>query len=83
MPIGLALAKYPCWLDYVRGDIYTKNPTDEMVDKMVQIAKTLGAKVLGEEDEEYLGNCWVSVLEVDMTTAKLTGRRVYRGEERH
>ena len=80
--------KYPCWLDYSLASaystscLYSKNPTDEMIDKMVQIAKLLNAKVLGEEDEEYLGDRWVSALEMDITTGKLTGRRVYRGAER-
>lgn len=74
--------KYLCWLNYERGEIYTKNPTEEMVDKMVQIAKRLNAKVLGEEDEEYLGDRWFPVLEMDMTMGELTGRRVYRRAER-
>lgn len=47
--------QYPCWLDYINGDLYSKNPTDEMVDKMVQIAKRLGARVQGDDGEEYLG----------------------------
>jgi hypothetical protein len=47
--------KYPCWLDYSNGNLYTKNPTNEMIDKMVQIAKRLDAKVQGDEGEVYLG----------------------------
>ena len=58
--------KYPCWLDYDLASaysisrLYSKNPTDEMIEKMVRIAKLLGGRVLGEEDEEYLGDRWVS-----------------------
>jgi hypothetical protein len=80
--------KYPCWLDYSPAtlyspsQLYSKNPTDEMIEKMVQIAKLLGAKVLGEEDEEYLGDRWVSALEMDTTTGELKGRRMYRRAER-
>ena len=64
--------KYPCWLDYSDGRLYSKNPTDEMIDKMVQIAKLLDATVVGEEGEEYLGDRWVTAMEQ-------IGRRTYRG----
>lgn len=74
--------KYPCWLDYAHGNVYTKNPTDEMIEKMVQIAKLLDATVQGDDGEEYLGDRWVSEMEVDMTTGEPAGRRVYRGAER-
>ena len=47
--------KYPCWLDYDNGNLYSKNPTDEMIDKMVQIAKRLDAKVQGDDGEVYHG----------------------------
>ena len=80
--------KYPCWLDYSlvtacsASRLYSKNPTDEMIEKMVQIAKLLGGRVLGEEDEEYLGDRWVSAWEVDMMAGKPVGRRrVYRVED--
>ena len=53
-----------------------------MIEKMVQIAKLLGGRVLGEEDEEYLGDRWVSAWELDMTKGEPAGRRVYRGAER-
>ena len=55
--------KYPCWLNYSNGYLYSKNPTEEMTDKMVQIAKLLDAKVVGEEGEEYLGDGRVTVIE--------------------
>ena len=47
--------KYPCWLNYDNGNVYSKNPTDEMIEKMVQIAERLGAKVQGDDGEVYLG----------------------------
>ncbi len=48
--------KYPCWLDFDGGCVYTKYPTDEMIEKMVQISKLLGAKVQGDDGEVYLGD---------------------------
>ncbi len=42
----------PFW--YEDGAIQTKNPDEKTIDKMVQLAKKLNARVLGEEDEEYL-----------------------------
>lgn len=38
---------------YGNGAISVKNPDDETIAKMVQIANKLKARVLGEEDEEY------------------------------
>ena len=43
------------WLDWFEGNIHTKNPEDALIDKMVQIAKKLNAKVQGDEGEIYLG----------------------------
>src|SRR5688500_1543400 len=41
----------PLW--FVDGAIQTKNPDVATVKKMVQIAKKLKARVIGEEAEEY------------------------------
>ncbi len=41
----------PLW--WRRGEVYTKNPDDTTVAKWVQIAKVLGARVLGDDDEIY------------------------------
>lgn len=43
------------WLDWFEGNIYTKNPDDALIDKMVQIAKKLGAVVQGDDCEVYIG----------------------------
>jgi hypothetical protein len=43
----------PVWFDYYRGTIVVKNPDEEMVRKMYQIARTLSARVEGEEGELY------------------------------
>lgn len=41
------------WFDYRDGRIIVKNPDEEILDKMKQIAVALDAKVIGDEDEEY------------------------------
>jgi hypothetical protein len=41
------------WLDWRRGEIYTKNPRKNLVEKMIQIANRLNAKVQGDEGEVY------------------------------
>jgi hypothetical protein len=47
-------SEYPDpWLDYFEGTIYSKNPDSALIDKMVEIARRLGAKVQGEDGEVY------------------------------
>jgi hypothetical protein len=41
------------WLDWVDGEIYSKNPSLRMVRKMISIAVKLQAKVQGDEGEVY------------------------------
>lgn len=42
------------WFSYRdRGEIVVKSPDDEIIAKMRQIAQRLGARVVGEEGEEY------------------------------
>ena len=41
------------WFDYHRGRIVVKNPDEEIRAKMKQLATSLGAKVVGDEGEEY------------------------------
>ena len=68
--------KYPCWLDHDRGEIYTKNPTDEMTEKMVQIAKLLSAVVQGDDGEEYLEDGYVAAFEYDGQNVRRVLRRI-------
>jgi hypothetical protein len=42
------------WLDWGRGEIFTKNPRRKLVEKMIQIASRLNAKVQGDEGEVYI-----------------------------
>ncbi len=41
------------WLDLERGCIYTKNPDNATLGKMLEIAKCLNAKVQGDDCEVY------------------------------
>jgi hypothetical protein len=41
------------WLDWQLGEIYTKDPRRNLVEKMIQIANRLNAKVQGDEGEVY------------------------------
>jgi len=42
------------WLCWQEGCIDAKDPEPEFLDKMVRLAKALGAKVQGDDDEVYL-----------------------------
>jgi hypothetical protein len=47
-------SKYPDpWLDWREGNIYTKNPDEALIDKMVEIARQLNAQVQGDDGEIY------------------------------
>lgn len=43
------------WIDYFEGDLFSKYPDKPLIDKMVQIANALNAKVQGDDGEIYLG----------------------------
>ncbi len=45
----------PGSLGWFNGEITTKNPERSLILKMVQIAERLGAKVQGDDGEEYPG----------------------------
>ena len=44
------------WLTWNRGNIYTKNPNEHLVDEMVRIAASLNARVQGDDGETYEGS---------------------------
>jgi len=47
-------SKYPDpWLAWFEGDLYTKNPDEQILAKMLQIASVFGAKVQGDDGEIY------------------------------
>jgi hypothetical protein len=49
-------SEYPDpWLDWCQGNIDSKSPDDAIIDKMVAVAKELGAKVQGDDGEVYTG----------------------------
>ncbi len=41
------------WFSYGDGEVYVKNPDDEILGKMRKIARALGAKVQGDEGELF------------------------------
>ncbi len=43
------------WFDWAQGNIYTKNPDEPILRKMLQIAQHLNAFVQGDEGEVYTG----------------------------
>jgi hypothetical protein len=45
---------YESWLCWSDGQIYTKNPEPEFIDKIVSVAKALLAKAQGDDGEVYL-----------------------------
>jgi hypothetical protein len=42
---------WPLWWD--RGEVNTKSPDNWVITKLVQVAKALDARVLGDDDEIY------------------------------
>jgi hypothetical protein len=47
-------SEYPDpWIEWFDGNIYTKNPDEAILTKMVQIASALGARVQGDDGEIY------------------------------
>ena len=41
------------WLDWSKGQIYSKNPDPKLIDKMVSIARQFNAAVVGDDNEIY------------------------------
>lgn len=41
------------WLDWSEGNVYTKNPDEALIEKMVSIARALDARVQGDDGEVY------------------------------
>lgn len=44
------------WLSWHDGQIDSKNPSCDHIERMIAIASDLGAKVMGEELEQYVAN---------------------------
>jgi len=44
------------WFAWVAGCIYSKNPNGPIIEKMIDLAERLGARVLGEAGEQYLSD---------------------------
>lgn len=44
---------YGAWLDWICCEVYSKAPSSRMLLKMLEVAKKLGAKVQGDDQEVY------------------------------
>jgi len=42
------------WFDFYKGNIVVKNPTDEIIEKMISLATLLQAEVVGDDGGYYL-----------------------------
>ena len=48
-------SRYPDpWFDWSDGQVHTKNPDPALIEKAIQIAEQLGARVVGDDGERYL-----------------------------
>jgi len=47
-------SRTPVWFSYFEGNLCVKNPDDECLEKMRQVASRLQARVQGDEGEVYL-----------------------------
>ena len=56
---------YESWLCWSDGQIDTKNPEPEFIDKMVAVARELLAKVQGDDGEVYLSATEIQKEEVE------------------
>lgn len=45
--------EYPVYFDYRDGRIVVKNPNDQIINKMKEIAEKLNANVIGDDGEIY------------------------------
>ncbi|MCO7557250.1 hypothetical protein [Metapseudomonas otitidis] len=51
--VSLELEKFPIWYNPELCEIYTKDPSENAINKLVKISKILGAKVQGDDGEIY------------------------------
>jgi len=50
--VVLGVDSWPLWWS-TTGEVYTKNPEDAMIQKLISIASVLNARVLGDDEEIY------------------------------
>lgn len=53
--VMLGADSWPLWWS-TTGEVYTKNPEDAMIQKLISVAEGLNARVLGDNDEIYRTN---------------------------
>lgn len=70
---GAASQRNDSWLDWSDGQIYAKNPDAALTDKMVAMARQLGAAVQGDDGEIYEGSTQSPRQPVLSLGARVTG----------
>jgi len=71
-------SSYESWLCWSDGQIFTKNPEPEFIDKMVNVARQLRAKVQGDDGEVYLSATEIQKEELEApSTVSVPARRPF------
>jgi hypothetical protein len=63
------------WFDWSRGRVHTKNPDPAVLAKAIEIARALGARVIGDEGETYLPGGQIELDGVVQTGPNMDWRR--------
>ena len=51
--VSLELEQFPIWYNPDLCEIYTKNPSENAINKLIKISEVLGARVQGDDSESY------------------------------
>ncbi len=51
--VSLELEQFPIWYNPDLCEIYTKNPSENAINKLIKISEVLGARVQGDDGESY------------------------------
>ncbi|MQU29190.1 hypothetical protein GHO29_22240 [Pseudomonas helleri] len=51
--VSLGTETFPIWFNPILGELYTKNPSDDAIKKMIDVASRLGANAQGDDGELY------------------------------
>ncbi|MCQ2032291.1 hypothetical protein [Stutzerimonas zhaodongensis] len=51
--VSQELEQFPIWYNPELCEIYTKNPSENAINKLIKISEVLGARVQGDDGESY------------------------------